>query len=267
MIRWVFFDVGNVIMNDDPVMAFLYIELHRALEAAGKGMPFPALLAEREADLAERGPGHWYRLGERYLGTDELHALMHRCASRIRADYMAYHNLLPGMSEALSHLSREFALGLLANQLREAVDALAGLGLRRHFRVLALSELVDQKKPEPGIFTWALREADCAPGEAVMVGDRIDNDIVPARQLGMWTVWFHAPLAEKGFDPPTEMARLHFESQQRASIGAIGPSGPAEMPDGEATSAPGLVAELLRLRELSRHGTPLGASERSIPAH
>ena len=52
MIRWVFLDVGNVIMNDDPVMAFLYAELHRALEAVGKGMPFPALLAEREADIA-----------------------------------------------------------------------------------------------------------------------------------------------------------------------------------------------------------------------
>jgi len=24
MIRWIFLDVGNVIMNDDPVMAFIY---------------------------------------------------------------------------------------------------------------------------------------------------------------------------------------------------------------------------------------------------
>ena len=158
MIRWVFFDVGNVIMNDDPVMAFLYAELHHALEAAGEGMPFPTLLAEREADIAARGAGHWYRLGERYLGTDGLHALMHHCASQIRSDYMAYHNILPGMAEALERLAGEFSLGLLANQLRESVDALSACGLRRHFSVLALSELVEHKKPEPGIFVWALRE-------------------------------------------------------------------------------------------------------------
>ena len=260
MIRWVFFDVGNVIMNDDPVMAFLYAELHGALQAAGKGRPFPTLLAEREADIAARGPGHWYRLGEKYLGTDGLHALMHHCASQIRSDYMAYHNVLPGMAEALERLAREFSLGLLANQLRESVDALSACGQRRHFRVLALSELVEHKKPEPGIFAWALREAGCAPGEAVMVGDRIDNDIVPARRAGMWTVWFHAPLAGKGYTPPPGLAQLYFESQQRASIGAIGPAGPGENPDGEATGAVELVGELHRLRGLSAHREPLGLS-------
>lgn len=258
MIRWVFFDVGNVIMNDDPVMAFLYAELHGALHAAGKGIPFPALLAEREADIPVRGPGHWYRLGEKYLGTDGLHALMHHCASQIRAEYMTYHNVLPGMAPALEQLAGEFSLGVLANQMRESVDALSTCGLRRHFRVLAVSELVEHKKPEPGIFEWALREAGCAPHEAVMVGDRIDNDIVPARSAGMWTVWFHAPLAAKGYTPAPGMARLYFESQARASIGAIGPAGAGETPDGEATSAGELVEELHRLRDLSAHGEPLG---------
>jgi HAD superfamily hydrolase (TIGR01509 family) len=260
VIRWVFFDVGNVIMNDDPVMAFLYAELHHALGAAGKGMPFPTLLAEREADIAARGPGHWYRLGEAHLGTDGLHALMHHCASQIRSDYMSYHNILPGMAEALERLAGDFSLGLLANQLRESVDALSACGLRRHFRVLALSELVEHKKPEPGIFEWALREAGCAPDEAVMVGDRIDNDIVPARNAGMWTVWFHAPLGEKGYTPASGMAQLYFESQKRASIGAIGPVGPGESPDGEATGAGELVEELHRLRDLSVHGEPPGVS-------
>ena len=260
MIRWVFFDIGNVIMNDDPVMAFLYAELHHALEATGRGVPFPTLLAEREADIAAHGPGHWYRLGEKYLGTDGLHALMHHCASQIRSDYMAYHNVLPGMAAAVERLAGEFSLGLLANQLRESVDALSACGLRRHFRVLALSELVEHKKPEPGIFAWALREADCAPHEAVMVGDRIDNDIVPARRAGMWTVWFHAPLGEKGYTPAPGIAQLYFESQKRASIGAIGPVGSEETPDGEATGSEELVGELCRLRELSVDGEPLGAS-------
>jgi 5'-nucleotidase len=264
VIRWVFFDVGNVIMNDDPVMAFLYAELHQAMETAGKGIPFPALLAEREADLGAHGPGHWYRLGEKHLGTDGLHALMHHCAVAIRSAYLAYHNLLPGMAQAVETLAEEFSLGLLANQLRESVDALSVLGLRRHFRILALSELVEHKKPEPGIFEWAIREAACRPGETAMVGDRIDNDIVPARRAGMWTVWFHAPLAAKGYTPPPGMAQLYFESQKRASIGNIGPVALGETPDGEATSAEELVEELRRLRDLSVHGEPLGASTGSI---
>lgn len=29
----------------------------------------------------------------------------------------------------------------------------------------------------------------CWPENAVMVGDRIDNDIVPAKKMGMHTIW------------------------------------------------------------------------------
>ena len=44
-------------------------------------------------------------------------------------------------------------------------------------------------KPDPKIFTMALNKAGCEPAEAVMVGDRLDNDIAPAKKLGMKTVW------------------------------------------------------------------------------
>jgi HAD superfamily hydrolase (TIGR01549 family) len=261
MIRWIFFDMGNVVMNDDPVMAFIYAELHQAIRERGVSLSYSELLAEREKTIRERGPGHWYFLGERYLGTDGLHRLMHHCANRIRGDYMGYHNVLPGMAAALERLNGDLRLGILANQLKESVEALHACGLRHHFEVLAISELIDLKKPEPAIFDWALAEAGCAPHEALMVGDRIDNDIVPARNAGWWTIWFHAPLEEKGYRPPEGDARLYFESQQRASIGRIGPRGPDEMPDGEATSAAELVSEISRLRELSRHEGPAGAAE------
>ena len=259
MIRWVFLDVGNVVMNVDPVMAFIYGELHDAIKAAGIDKSFEALLEEREEAIRQQGPGHWYLLGERYLGTDGLHRLMHHCAARIRTDYMAYHNILPGMREALERLSEEFTLGRLANQLREVADAFEAGGLRRYFRVLAVSELVGLKTPAPALFRWALQQADCRPEEAIMVGDRIDNDVVPARNLGIWTIWFHAPLEEKGYTPVEERARLYFESQKRESISRIGPARPDEEPDGEATSAAELVGEALRLQILSRTSEPLGS--------
>ena len=44
-------------------------------------------------------------------------------------------------------------------------------------------------KPDRRIFETALQKSGCASDQAVMIGDRIDNDILPARQLGMHTVW------------------------------------------------------------------------------
>ncbi len=256
MIRWVFFDIGNVVMNDDPVMAFIYEELHEAIIATGRDLSFEELIEEREASIREAGPGHWYRLGERYLGYDGIHTLMHRCAGRIREDYMAFHNVIPGMKDTLEDLCGSFSLGIIANQLREVVIGLEVTGLRRCFRVLALSELIGLKKPDPEIFEWALREAGCRPEEAVMVGDRVDNDVAPAAKAGLWTIWFHVPVGEKGHNPPECRRRLYFESQKRVSIAGIGPSRPEEVPDGEATSPKMLKEEILRLSALSRERGP-----------
>ena len=39
------------------------------------------------------------------------------------------------------------------------------------------------------IFQIALGRANCPPENAVMVGDRLDNDIIPAKKSRMKTVW------------------------------------------------------------------------------
>ena len=45
------------------------------------------------------------------------------------------------------------------------------------------------EKPDLKIFQIALKRAKCHPENAIMIGDRIDNDIVPAKQIGMMTIW------------------------------------------------------------------------------
>lgn len=39
-------------------------------------------------------------------------------------------------------------------------------------------------KPDPKLFTIACAQAGCAPEDAVMIGDRLDNDIAPAKAIG-----------------------------------------------------------------------------------
>ena len=50
-------------------------------------------------------------------------------------------------------------------------------------------------KPDKAIFLRALAMAGCRPENAVMVGDRLDNDIRPAKDLGMTTVRMRKGLA------------------------------------------------------------------------
>lgn len=44
-------------------------------------------------------------------------------------------------------------------------------------------------KPDLTIFRLALERAGCAAENSVMIGDRLDNDIIPAKPLGMHTIW------------------------------------------------------------------------------
>ena len=57
-------------------------------------------------------------------------------------------------------------------------------------------------KPDKRIFEIALSRAKCNAENAVMIGDRIDNDIVPAKQMGMKTIW-----VKQGFGKYWNVAR------------------------------------------------------------
>jgi len=45
-------------------------------------------------------------------------------------------------------------------------------------------------KPDPRAFQAALEALGATPAECIMVGDRIDNDIAPAKALGMAAILF-----------------------------------------------------------------------------
>lgn len=55
-------------------------------------------------------------------------------------------------------------------------------------------------KPNPALFQAALRDSGYALGSAVMAGDSLSNDIMPAKALGMTTLWIRADEVRSG-DP------------------------------------------------------------------
>ena len=91
--------------------------------------------------------------------------------------------------------ARGYRLGIIANQEPGAKERLEVWGLSRYFSVIASSAELGVSKPDPEIFLRALAMANCEPEHAVMVGDRLDNDIRPAKELGMTTIRVRKGLA------------------------------------------------------------------------
>ena len=88
-----------------------------------------------------------------------------------------------------------YQLGVIANQEPGARERLDAWGLGRFFSVIAASAEMGVAKPDREIFLRALAMANCRPENAVMVGDRLDNDVRPAKALGMTAIRMRKGLA------------------------------------------------------------------------
>ncbi|WP_236735472.1 HAD family hydrolase [Mycolicibacterium peregrinum] len=78
-------------------------------------------------------------------------------------------------------------VGIAGNQPAEIEQVLAAAGLEADF--VTSSAEWGVAKPDPAFFLRLIRQA-CVPAESILyVGDRLDNDVLPARAAGMRTVF------------------------------------------------------------------------------
>lgn len=98
------------------------------------------------------------------------------------------HDLYPDVVRNLEALvSAGLRIGLAGNQPDGAEAALARLGLPVAF--IASSARWGVEKPSPVFFARVVEAAQAPAARIAYVGDRIDNDILPARDAGMFTVF------------------------------------------------------------------------------
>ncbi|HET6341108.1 MAG TPA: HAD-IA family hydrolase [Gemmatimonadota bacterium] len=83
-----------------------------------------------------------------------------------------------------------YPLAVLSNWDGRLAGLLDGLGLGGYFARILVSADLPAAKPSPEIFRAAAEAlAALGPAKPVMVGDRIDHDIEPARAAGWDAIW------------------------------------------------------------------------------
>lgn len=93
--------------------------------------------------------------------------------------------LYAGVKEYLNRLKGRYRLGIIANQLPGACKRLEQWGILQEFSLIVTSDREGVAKPDPRIFEAALQRADCPVERCVMIGDRLDNDVAPAKSWGL----------------------------------------------------------------------------------
>lgn len=218
-IQWVFFDVGNVLFNDDPQTYEVFRRYHRELAASRPDYAFEDLLASREA-LAAKGES-WilYKLVKDAISRERLGEIYAETRAWTIERYDDHHLMDDDLPALLEGLRSRYRLGIIANQPPECRASLSRRGLLGKFDVVAISEEIDRHKPDPAIFTWALEQAGADPAASIMIGDRRDNDVAPAKKLGMRTIWLRAASdAVRQWRPTDPLAQAFLASIRRVPL-------------------------------------------------
>lgn len=194
-IRAVLFDVGGpldleIIHERQCDQAML-----AALHDAGVGATESDLQAAGERAVAAFAPFTYQAMLWDLCGGDEARArraiAVFQAGSAERRAQRGGLEMRPSMPEMLRSLhARGLALGLAANQPASVIADLDRFGIGQLFSHREVSEHHGYLKPDVRLFLRACEDIGAPPEATVMVGDRIDNDIFPARLLGMRTVLF-----------------------------------------------------------------------------
>ena len=94
----------------------------------------------------------------------------------------------------LQRLAQRHTLILVSNFYGNLPSVLRDYELAPFFSDVIESAAVGLRKPDPAIFRLALERNRLLPGEALVVGDSMKNDILPAHELGCPTVWLQPSL-------------------------------------------------------------------------
>ncbi len=232
MIKTIFFDVGSVLLNEDWLHFKIYEILWSLLRKHDSRWTFEAIMEEREKRIRRDGdPRPDYSIAREYLPKIDLKTYtyyVHYFSVRRR---YAYLREIPGIRYVVHNLAPYYQLGIIANQPAFITDYLRRKGLLYYFKIIAISEAVNMRKPDREIFEWALKQARTQPEAAIMIGDRIDHDVLPSKQLGMHTILAAFTRKAKGILPQSYRERLYFEALERTPNWPQKPASRQEIPD------------------------------------
>ncbi len=183
----VFFDIDGTLLTEMPLIELFLPQVYELISRR-TGLSKDAA---RERFLAEifsrRDTYDWHDWNFFFKLFDldmDYAELMKRYPHKLR--------VYPDTVPTLEWLKGEgYRLGVITSGPAYQGLKLELVGLRDYFDVIVTREDVKAIKPEPKIFLHALEGLGVRPGEALMVGDSLSQDVYGAKNVGMTAVWIN----------------------------------------------------------------------------
>jgi 8-oxo-dGTP diphosphatase/putative hydrolase of the HAD superfamily len=117
--------------------------------------------------------------------------------------------LMDGITEFLMEYSKYFSIGILGQYGSDFRNFLEDKKILQYFTYREIQDDYKITKPDTRYYEAVLRKCDCKAEESVMIGDRTDKDVIPAKMAGMKTIRIRSGIY-KAQEPriPEEMAEI-----------------------------------------------------------
>lgn len=155
-----------------------------------------------------------FRLLRTALGTEPSKQLARKAITMVVNARAANTVTFPDSREAVRTLAKGRAkLGIISNVSSHevALSILQKAGLKKYFDTVVTSALTGIRKPDVGIFRYALSQFNIRPQEAVLIGDSEHHDIEGGYAAGLRTV-----LIKRKHKPEATIADYHFRDLKSA---------------------------------------------------
>lgn len=191
-IKAVFFDIDDTLYDSTLQAEMVRKNAIKAMIEAGLEITEEEGLRVLNDIVKKFGSNHPHHFNEllKEFGYDENPRI-------IAAGIVAYHTTksaylvpFPDTVPTLLRLrDSDYKLGVITDGIAvKQWEKLIRLGLQHFFHTVIISGEIRREKPDIGMFRLAAREVGCLPKEVVMVGDRLDRDILGANKAGMTTI-------------------------------------------------------------------------------
>ena len=179
-----FLDIGSTLVDEEDCVQDRIARFQESFRDSGVSISAMEIRGAIEKAASEHAPATFARA----LETLPIPKSVRERVQREVGWRSELERPFPDAKAVLTALSERYSLGVIANQSLGSEARLERHGLMSFISHCLASAELGLKKPDPAIFRMALEKADCRPEEAVMVGDRLDNDIRPAKRLGWKTI-------------------------------------------------------------------------------
>jgi YjjG family noncanonical pyrimidine nucleotidase len=117
--------------------------------------------------------------------------------------------LIEGTIDILDYLKPRYQLHIISNGWQGIqVKKMENSGILHYFDAIITNEIANARKPEKGIFDFALKQANAPISNSLMIGDNYEADILGAKNADFDTVFYNPEKQETVEKPTFEIFKL-----------------------------------------------------------